>query len=311
MDIIIDEARKRDMKVWILDDSHFPSGYANGALKNKPNTLRRQSIYTKKIPVHAGKKVSVDIRKICKKLPTSMMWEIVKRQMNKGADIFDDDTVLDVSVHVKGEDKPISIPYHLQGNKLSVQIPANADMLYITILTRNAGIHRDYMNMMDEESCKVLIDTVYEAHYAHYKDDFDKTTQGFFSDEPELGNGIYFTNQVKVGNDFDIPWSRDLQQEMEATFGDDWKLYMPMLFDNHCDDKQVAYTRVKFMDSVTKLVKKCFSEQIGNWCQQHGVSYIGRVIEDNNQHCRTGSSLGHYFRGLAGQHMAGIDDFDG
>ena len=28
MDVILDEARKRDMKVWILDDSHFPTGYA-------------------------------------------------------------------------------------------------------------------------------------------------------------------------------------------------------------------------------------------------------------------------------------------
>ena len=36
MDIILDEARKRGMKVWILDDSHFPTGYANGALKNLP-----------------------------------------------------------------------------------------------------------------------------------------------------------------------------------------------------------------------------------------------------------------------------------
>ena len=28
MDIVLDEARKRDMKVWILDDKHFPTGYA-------------------------------------------------------------------------------------------------------------------------------------------------------------------------------------------------------------------------------------------------------------------------------------------
>lgn len=31
MDLILDEAKHRDMKVWILDDSHFPTGYANGA----------------------------------------------------------------------------------------------------------------------------------------------------------------------------------------------------------------------------------------------------------------------------------------
>ena len=40
MDVILDEARKRNMKVWILDDSHFPTGYANGALANADGKLR-------------------------------------------------------------------------------------------------------------------------------------------------------------------------------------------------------------------------------------------------------------------------------
>ena len=26
MDIVLDEAKKRDMKIWILDDKHFPTG---------------------------------------------------------------------------------------------------------------------------------------------------------------------------------------------------------------------------------------------------------------------------------------------
>ena len=32
VDIVMEEARKRGMRVWILDDSHFPTGYANGAV---------------------------------------------------------------------------------------------------------------------------------------------------------------------------------------------------------------------------------------------------------------------------------------
>lgn len=44
MDIILDEAKKLDMKVWILDDSHFPTGYANGAVEQAPAELCRQSI---------------------------------------------------------------------------------------------------------------------------------------------------------------------------------------------------------------------------------------------------------------------------
>ena len=50
MDVILDEARKRDMKVWILDDSHFPTGYANGALKNYPDSACKQNIFMTEFP---------------------------------------------------------------------------------------------------------------------------------------------------------------------------------------------------------------------------------------------------------------------
>ena len=32
MDFIMEEARKNDMQVWLLDDAHFPTGYANGMI---------------------------------------------------------------------------------------------------------------------------------------------------------------------------------------------------------------------------------------------------------------------------------------
>ena len=65
------------------------------------------------------------------------------------------------------------------------------------------------------------------------------------------------------------------------------------------------------MDVLTELVKRNFSCQLGDWCRAHGVQYIGHMIEDDNHHSRTQSSLGHYFRGLYGQDMAGIDDIGG
>lgn len=34
MDTLMEEAKKLGMKVWLLDDSHFPTGYANGRVKN-------------------------------------------------------------------------------------------------------------------------------------------------------------------------------------------------------------------------------------------------------------------------------------
>lgn len=43
MDIVLDEARRRDMKIWILDDKHFPTGYANGLIEQHPE--RKKAIY--------------------------------------------------------------------------------------------------------------------------------------------------------------------------------------------------------------------------------------------------------------------------
>ncbi len=33
------------MKVWILDDSHFPTGYANGGMKKVGKELQKCSVY--------------------------------------------------------------------------------------------------------------------------------------------------------------------------------------------------------------------------------------------------------------------------
>ena len=61
------------------------------------------------------------------------------------------------------------------------------------------------------------------------------------------------------------------------------------------------------MDAVTRLYRDNFTRQLGDWCQEHGVEYIGHIIEDMNAHKRTGCSSGHYFRSLDGQHMSGMD----
>lgn len=74
MDVILDEARKLDMKVWILDDSHFPTGFANGAVKKAPDALKRRSVYCHSIDLKAGaKQYCCDFARLGKKVPTTPM----------------------------------------------------------------------------------------------------------------------------------------------------------------------------------------------------------------------------------------------
>jgi hypothetical protein len=269
MDAILDEARKIGMKVWILDDAHFPTGYANGAVENAPVELCRQSICA----VENGR------------FPPKYKPNTVEKFTLKKQRTFDDDKVIAVSK---------------SGNKT-----------WTVGTTRNLGYRRNYINMLSRDSVRLLIDAVYEKHWEHYQEYFGTVIEGFFSDEPEFGNGHLYDDKVKLGNNYDFPFSDEVAAELEKSLGSNWADFMYLLWENNADKNETARVRLSYMNAVTKTVRETFSLQIGDWCHEHGVMYIGHIIEDNGQHTQTGSSLGHFFRSMEGQDMAGIDDIGG
>lgn len=313
LDIILDEARKRRMKVWILDDSHFPTGYANGAVEGVPQELCRQSIVCQSLAVHGKEKIRINIE--------DYMWPEFKKSVIENYILndpsmlrtFDDNRLLSLTAWPEGGGEPVSLEGDIRENMLLWDVPPGKWKICFCVLTRNMGPHRNYINMLDARSCRMLIDTVYEPHFARYRDDFGKTIAGFFSDEPELGNGHLYEQGNIMGCSQDLPWSTEMERELEGRLGKDYARLMPLLWDDAADGEAEARAKVRYayMDSLTRLVEKDFSKQLGEWCRDHGVEYIGHLIEDNNQHARTGSSLGHFFRGLSGQDMSGIDDIGG
>ncbi len=306
LDVIIEEAKKLDMKLWILDDSHFPTGYANGSLKpdieRGDYTLTRQSVTYRVL----GDGSSFSMPEEKAKDPGEAVPTRTDAYLMKESPKFDDDRLLGVyAVRADGE-KGIQ-ELCAQDGKYSFNASIGTWRVYGIYLTRNRGPHRDYINMMYQPSCRRIIDAVYKPHFEHYAAEFGKTILGFFSDEPELGNGHLYQMDKRLHEVEDLPWSPELEQ----AWGSVRFSLLPLLWETEYDPDETAGVRLEYMNLVTRLVRRDFSEQIGDWCRSHGVKYIGHLIEDHNQHIRCGSSLGHYFRGLAGQDMAGIDDIGG
>ncbi|SCP98834.1 glycosyl hydrolase family 2 protein [Anaerobium acetethylicum] len=315
MDIILEEAKRLNMKVWILDDSHFPTGYANGALEHEPDEMCRQSlVYQVAATIGGGKETVItltDFEKASAWIPNMIeSYQIQEENMRH----FDDDRIISITaVKTNGDcfQDIIDLSMHIGQKECKVLLPEGQWKLYICHLTRNRGPHRNYINMMSKESCHKLIEAVYEPHYNHYGSEFGQTIAGFFSDEPEIGNGHLYETGKRIFELEDQPWSKELEERLQDKWGADFTRMIPLIWDTEFANEFTAKARYEFMDEVTSLVQENFSIQIGEWCRNHGVEYIGHMIEDNNQSTRTGSSLGHYFRGLAGQSMAGIDDIGG
>ena len=315
MDIMLDEAKKLDMRMWILDDSHFPTGYAAGTMQDAPEELCRQSLVYQTLSCPAsGECMEVYLTQFAN--PPAFQPSLMERNVIDWARVrkYDDDRLIGVVALKKGgntRDGLLDFSAAISQKTLRFQVPEGEWQLCLLYLTRNRGARRNYINMMSATACCKLIDAVYEPHWAHYHDEFGKTIAGFFSDEPEIGNGHLYEMGKPIWRMEDQAWSGEMTAAMESALGDDWVRFLPLLWEQDFDSADCASVRLTYMDALTKLVRHNFSEQIGAWCRAHGVKYIGHLIEDNNQHTRTGCSLGHFFRGLAGQDMSGIDDIGG
>lgn len=303
VDVIMDEARHRGMRVWILDDSHFPTGYANGAVRNAPERLKRWYLEEKALEVD-GPLEGFRLAAATDLGSRRMMGRVFQR---KG------ETLVAVILARRQEDPNGRVWYdqlqdvtdRLENGWLKMDIPQGHWVVFTyTKLMEAVQKASDHISFLEKESCRILLDTVYEPHWERYKEDFGKTFAGFFSDEPGFYNlgGTGF-GMVKIGGQMPLPWSDQVWRLFQQRMGGPTAI---VGLYNDLNGAQ-AKARVTYMDIITRMYEENFSRQLGDWCEEHGVEYIGHVLEDVGLHSRLGPGTGHYFRAMAGQHMGGID----
>ena len=292
--LIMEECRKKDMKVWILDDIRFPTGRANGAFKQeKYEALRPWGITERHIDI------SGPVTDGC---AMADCWK---------ADKEDEMIAVLACKHIPCSERYteiVDITDGLQNGMVYFSLPEGMWRIVFLIKTRS-GLSEEsklFCDMLRFDSIQVLIKEVYEAHYEHLAEYFGNTFLGFFSDEPSFRNNTIHGFITDIGTAFThYPWSSSLLEELESILGSTAKKALAGLwFDIDGVSETIRYT---YMDIITKKYRDNFCNQLADWCHAHNIEYIGHVIEDNNIHAKCGTGAGHYFRALDGQDMSGID----
>ncbi len=314
LDVILDEAERRGMKVWILDDKHYPTGYANGGLEGALLSQHRRSLFHVTLKAKAGRTLKCKLAPYTHTEQYDARGKAVLKAKGERLAKIDADELVSVSAIgflPNGQKKILNLSSYILDGVLCWTAPEGDWTVEICASTLNAGTQPSYVSFLNKASSRIQLDRVYEPHYAHYKDKFGKVIAGFFADEPQLGNGSFPNHGNVLGTEQDLPYSDELEERLEGVLGAGWKANLPLLWRNDYDPAETAHMRFAYMDAVTRLVEEDYSHQIGSWCREHGIEFIGHVIEDNNQHARTSTGLGHFFRGMKWQSMAGIDDIGG
>ena len=292
---IIGECKRLGLKIWLLDDAHFPTGYANGALAGEDvDPALKKTVLKHRTVTVVGPQPSTVIK-------LGNLMDPTERFVD--AATFDAaGAPLDFELSVEQADGTPA--------RLRFDAPAGVTTLELYVTSQKTGFRDEYINMVDADSCRVLIDAVYEPTFEHLGDEFGCTILGFFTDEPgfmnEKGTALNdaSTSSFIGRGDMALPWSDELERRLHEALGTNWLSELRELWTR---DPAGARVRHTYMDIATQLYRACFDEQIGDWCRERGVMHIGHVIEDKSCHTRLGQGAGHYFRAVAGQDMAGID----
>ncbi len=303
MEILLDECRSLGMKLWVLDDQHFPSGYAAGAATGTPYarmhmTERRMDVIG---PVPNGAFVVQDDETSF--APGEGIVAVVAcRRMDES---LRRDEFVDIGGWKLGE--RIDLTDRLCDGMVYWDVPEGIWRVFV-LSARYVSERtppRYFANPLLPDSARLMIETIYEPHWEHFKDDFGKTFLGFFSDEPALRAGRGYHGVVGEYPSIPIPWRSHMLEILKPDLGEDARALLPGIwYDIGPETRRVRYA---VMDTVSRLYGENYCKPLGDWCRAHGVSYIGHVIEQNNTHARLGSGAGHYFRAVGGQQMAGID----
>lgn len=184
VDFLLREAKKRGMRVWILDDKYYPTGYANNFIDSHRELRRKLLIMS--YHDFAGPRPQAALLVPSLAQGETFVSIVAYRRVKRGREL---------------SGAPVDLLPLCQGGLVFWDIPEGFWRVFYIISTVISETDRNpnYIDMLSSASCKAMIEAVYEPHWQHLSEHFGDTLVGFFSDEPCFSNerGHYWSRLGK------------------------------------------------------------------------------------------------------------------
>ena len=295
---LLSACKEQGMKFYLLDDAHFPSGFANGAGADTPyQRMMMRETHVDIVGPRAGGRLLV--------WPDGLKGQPVAVAAGRKLSHGRTEGFVDLSGFAV--DSLIDLTDRVEDGLLRWDVPAGVWRVFL--LTADYVSERNppqkFLNPLLPEAGRLMIETVYRPHAEFFGEEAGKTFLGFFSDEPALRAGRGSHAVLGEYPQLPIPWRMDMPDILSRRLGRDARALLPGLWYDIGPD--TPFIRYALMDAASDLYARNYSQPIGAWCRERGLEYIGHVIEQNNAHSRLGQGAGNYFRAVSGQTMAGMD----
>ena len=286
------EAAKRNMRLWLQDESDYPSGFAGGYISERFPQLGMQDIVADiQVHVQPGQTLTMPV-------PPETLGIL-------GLEY-------DANQQIK-QAIPIPVPKDLQLKWLT---PAQGSTpneprytwqvlfvrhVYLSSPTRNFNradgtrakdATYSLIDYLDPKATDAFLATVHETYRAAVGDQFGKIVLGFFGDEPDYSSGI--------------PWTPTLLEQFQQQKGYDLTPYIPQWF-SHMPTEQSQRASADYYDVWSGIFRSSFFGEQANWAKKYNVEYLVHLNHEETM-LSLERSEGDYFRDERYVQVPGIDN---
>ncbi|GGA69308.1 hypothetical protein GCM10011507_21010 [Edaphobacter acidisoli] len=272
----VEEAKKRNMRVWIVDDAGYPSGFAGGEFTSEKPELRMQALeLTQTIPVAAGQTIQKAID------PATVAVAAINKDDGKFIPIKVTNNEIDWTVP-SGDWQIMLVEHQFRTS------PTRSD----TNPRRVKDTEQSLEDYLDPAATMQFIAFTHEQYKKYVGDEFGKTIMGFRGDEPDYSiRGL--------------PWTPKFFERFEQIKGYDIHPYLAALFLQKLTPEQQR-AKADYYDVFSQMFRDGFFKVQGEWCAANHLEYQVHLNHEEMEMALTRSE-GDFFRDMRYVEVPGID----
>jgi hypothetical protein len=270
----VGQAKKRNMRVWLIDEGKYPSGFAGGKFSTERPDLRMRGLEVlQRLKPADGELLNI-------KLPENIISAAAHNRKDSSV------ILLDVSSGM--------LSWEVPGTGWEIILVRHRFRTSVTRAVNNPTGGKDTVNSLcdylDPDATRQFIEFTHEGYKKYLDAEFGKTLLGFRGDEPDYG----FT-----------PWTPAIPEEFIARKGYDIKPYLATFFiPNPTDSARRA--KADYWDVWSAFFAENFFRIQAEWCRENGLEYMVHMNHEDKM-MRLVRSGGDFFRNMRYVQIPGVD----
>jgi hypothetical protein len=270
----VEQARARDMRVWIEDEGKYPSGFAGGKFSNERPDLKMQGlVVTDRIDPKPGEMIS-------RKLPYYTLSAVAYNNDDKTSKSIDISSG-ELNWQVPEGNWRIFLAGHLFRSSVtrSVNNPTRGKDTTASLC--------DYLNPM---ATRQFLDWTHVQYKKCIGNEFGKTFMGFMGDEPDFAY---------------TPWTPEIPDEFKSRKGYDVQPYLASFFVPVLSE-EARRVKADYWSVWSDLFMNNFFKVQADWCRENNIEYIVHLNHEDQIPGLVKSS-GDFFKNMRYVAVPGVD----